>query len=124
LNQEDAKPSNFVCMPYSKIPGNYIPVSVDNDRSFYQAFQVDVENGILTPQVKDITFCFDEMNLSISPLAREYFLALDPHDFLSKWLHALNLETWDWKQSYFSLTLRNRNIFQNLNQDFSVLFHF
>jgi hypothetical protein len=93
LNQEDAKPSNIVCLPSPKIPGSFVLVSIDNDRSFYEALQVDDAQQTLTPQVKDITFCFDEMYSPISPLAREFFLTLEPYNFLATWLRNSNSET-------------------------------
>jgi hypothetical protein len=102
LNQEDAKPSNFVCMPSLQLPGSFVLVSVDNDRSFYPALHVDKENNILTPQVKDITFCFDEMNSPVSPLAREIFLTLEPYLFLANWLRISKSETLGLETTLFS----------------------
>jgi hypothetical protein len=92
LNQEDAKPSNIVCMP-SENSGSFVLVSIDNDRSFYEAFHVNEEKNSWVPQVKDITFCFEDMNSPISPLAREIFLTLDPHLFLANWLRMTESET-------------------------------
>jgi hypothetical protein len=77
-------------MPSTEVPGSVQLVSIDNDRSFFPAFDVDG-----SPLVKDITFCFDEMRLPIHPLAREIFLAINPYNFLANWLQILKLEETD-----------------------------
>jgi hypothetical protein len=41
---------------FTNVPRSFILISVDNNRSFYEALHVDNEKNILTPQVKDITF--------------------------------------------------------------------
>jgi hypothetical protein len=92
INQEDAKPSNIICARSPKNPKNFNLVSIDNDRSFYPALHVDEKKRSVAPLVKDITFCFDEMNSAISPLAREIFLTLEPYLFLANWLNSMNFE--------------------------------
>jgi hypothetical protein len=93
LNQEDAKPANLIAKPGLENPENFILVSIDNDRSFYDAMTVNEATNSVTPQVKDITFCFDEMLLPISARVRDIFLTIDPHAFLSRWLSVSDKET-------------------------------
>ena len=61
-------------------------ISIDNDRSFYPGLVLDESKKQLIPQVKDITFCFNEMQHPIDLKVREAFLALDAYGLLSFWL--------------------------------------
>jgi WD40 repeat protein len=86
LNQEDAKPSNFIASSVNDLTGEIALVSIDNDRSFYPGLVYDEGKQQCIPLVKDITFCFDAMQDPIDPLVRERFLALDLYALLSSWL--------------------------------------
>jgi hypothetical protein len=99
LNPEDGKDSNFIFRKSKASPklgpGDSIKddvcfglISVDNDRSFYPSL---MKNGVgeIFPQVKDISFLFDEMNQKIFPTVCESFLMLDPRLILENWLKIL-----------------------------------
>lgn len=78
----------------------------------------------MTPHVKDITFCFEEMNSAVSPMAREYLLSLDPHNLLSTWLQALTLETLGLETEILFSNLEKQIVFQILIPEFLDIFHF
>ncbi len=86
LNQEDAKPSNLIAQSSTHSPNMIELISIDNDRSFYPGLVLDESKKQLIPQVKDITFCFNEMQHPIDLKVREAFLALDAYGVLSSWL--------------------------------------
>jgi hypothetical protein len=89
LNQEDAKPSNFIAVADSASAGNtqYGLFCIDNDRSFFQA--VAEENGQIVPIVKDMTYCFETMHEPLLPLVCVDALFIEPLRLLQRWLETL-----------------------------------
>ena len=89
LNQEDAKPSNFIAVAHHSSTGNirYSLFCIDNDRSFFQA--VMEENGQIVPIVKDMTYCFEAMYRPLDPVVCVDALFVDPFRLLRKWLGTL-----------------------------------
>ena len=85
LNQEDAKPSNFIAVlnPQQR----YELVCVDNDRSFFQA--VLEEHNQIVPIVKDITYCFETMQKPLHSELCTDILFINAYQLLCKWLKDL-----------------------------------
>jgi hypothetical protein len=91
LNQEDGKDSNFIAKQNeesSKQNACFELVSVDNDRSFFPSLIHD-ESGEIFPQVKDISFLFDDMKTIVFSTVKESFLLLEPYRLLQNFLKIL-----------------------------------
>ncbi|MBA3536667.1 MAG: hypothetical protein H0T84_08675, partial [Tatlockia sp.] len=83
LNQEDAKPSNFIV--HEDEDKLLELICVDNDHSFFRA--IAEEEGRLVPLVKDISFCFAMMQEKIDPVVAAEILHFDVYALLSLWLN-------------------------------------
>lgn len=87
LNQEDAKPSNFIL--HEDDAGLFEMICVDNDRSFFPA--IVEEDGRLVPIVKEISYCFSLMQEKVNPIVAADICYFDAYALLSQWLLQLDI---------------------------------
>lgn len=92
MNPEDGKEDNYLLQTVEDCQGQVYQqlISVDNDRYFVPPFVLTgYLSQTLTLLVKNIVYCFDQMNEAVHPDVIKEILAIDPFALLSKWIQTL-----------------------------------